>query len=177
MDFDGDRPHGVFEGDGGVHFVRLGCGGVGPLVLEGLEAGPLPGGGQGLAVDLQPEGLGRGMGFGIEATGVEVDEAGPVPAAADEASLAQGFFVRGQAGAVGDERLRAGWTPGSLNRDAKRSPFLVPWSELDEKVKEYDRVFVRGLPRFLASAGFQIVRVEDDASTRAEGPEGSHGGM
>jgi hypothetical protein len=36
---------------------------------------------------------------------------------------------------------------------------MVPWDELKEEVKEWDRVMVRGLPAFLAKADFQIVRL------------------
>jgi hypothetical protein len=59
------------------------------------------------------------------------------------------------------ERRRQGWTyaPGPKNVKEKRtSPHLVPWEELSEEIKEYDRNTVRGLPSFLAKAGFQIFR-------------------
>lgn len=59
-----------------------------------------------------------------------------------------------------EERRRSGWRPGPRDRERKTSPHLVPFDDLDEKVKEYDRIFIRGLPRFLARAGFQIVRLE-----------------
>jgi hypothetical protein len=59
------------------------------------------------------------------------------------------------------ERLRNGWTYGSgaKNVGKKESPYLVPWDELGQEVKERDRVVVRGMPVFLARAGFQIVRL------------------
>jgi hypothetical protein len=58
------------------------------------------------------------------------------------------------------ERQASGWVLGPKDPDRNVSPHLVPWSELDEEVKDYDRLFIRGLPRFLARAGFQIVRLE-----------------
>jgi len=58
------------------------------------------------------------------------------------------------------ERLRNGWTPGSRDPAAKTTPYLVPWEELDEDTKDNDRLFIRRLPRILARAGLQIVRVE-----------------
>lgn len=58
-----------------------------------------------------------------------------------------------------DERLNAGWRRGPRDPDRKRSPYLVPWAELDEGTREIDRIFIRGLPKFLAGVGFQIVRV------------------
>ncbi len=64
-----------------------------------------------------------------------------------------------------EDRRRAGWTPGPRDDARKRSPSLVPWGDLTEEMREMDRAFIRGLPRFLASAGFQIVR-------RGGGPEG-----
>lgn len=59
------------------------------------------------------------------------------------------------------ERLRNGWTYGSGTKNVKKktSPYLVPWDELGEEVKERDRVAVRGMPAFLARAGFQILRL------------------
>lgn len=60
-----------------------------------------------------------------------------------------------------DERRRNGWTyaSGTKNVEKKTSPYMVPWDELGEEVKEWDRVMVRGLPAFLARADFQIVRL------------------
>jgi len=58
-----------------------------------------------------------------------------------------------------EERRRAGWSLGPKHPEKRTSPYLVPWSDLDEEVREIDRLFIRGLPRFLARAGFQIVRL------------------
>jgi hypothetical protein len=58
-----------------------------------------------------------------------------------------------------EERRKAGWVLGPKNLEKGSSPYLAPWSELDEPARELDRLFIRGLPRFLAKAGFQIVRV------------------
>ena len=60
-----------------------------------------------------------------------------------------------------EERKQAGWTRGPKDLEKKTSPHLVRWNQLDEDTREIDRVFIRGLPRFLARAGFQIVRVEE----------------
>jgi hypothetical protein len=59
-----------------------------------------------------------------------------------------------------DERRRHGWTyaPGTKNIEKKMSPYMVPWAELPEEVKGWDRVMVQGLPAFVARADFQIVR-------------------
>jgi hypothetical protein len=58
------------------------------------------------------------------------------------------------------ERLRNGWTPGPRNPAKKTTPFLIPWDALDEDTKDNDRLFIRRLPRILARAGLQIVRIE-----------------
>lgn len=44
-------------------------------------------------------------------------------------------------------------------QDVKSNPYLVSWEGLPEEVKEIDRQQVRGLPSFLAKAGFRIYRL------------------
>lgn len=69
------------------------------------------------------------------------------------------------------ERLRNGWTYDSGPKDLakKRTPYLVPWEELGEEAREWDRAAVRGIPAFLARAGFQIVRPGTRAGARGAG--------
>lgn len=57
------------------------------------------------------------------------------------------------------DRRAAGWTPGP-ERDVERkiTPYLVPWDELAEDIREYDREAVRGIPEVLAEAGLEIRR-------------------
>lgn len=57
------------------------------------------------------------------------------------------------------ERLLDGWKWGE-KRDVinKVSPYLVPWAELPEDVKERDRETVRKIPEFLAKVGLEIRR-------------------
>ena len=57
-----------------------------------------------------------------------------------------------------DQRLRDGWTLGPKDIDAKVSPYLIPWAQLSDEVKEWDRRTIRGIPGFLARAGYQVVR-------------------
>lgn len=58
------------------------------------------------------------------------------------------------------ERRLAGWTYGpERDLEKKTSPYLVPWDQLPENVKEYDRNTVRNLPAFLAEVGFEVKRV------------------
>jgi hypothetical protein len=58
-----------------------------------------------------------------------------------------------------DERIRNGWQLGE-KKDAirKTSPYLVPWSQLPDKVKEWDRHTVRNIPKLLAGVGIEIRR-------------------
>ncbi|WP_433256870.1 RyR domain-containing protein [Streptosporangium sp. CA-135522] len=63
-----------------------------------------------------------------------------------------------------DERAAEGWTHGP-SRDAvgKRHPDMEDWDRLPESSKEKDRNVIRHLPAVLATAGFQIVRLEGTA--------------
>ncbi len=58
------------------------------------------------------------------------------------------------------EKLLAGFTPGGRDNAAKTSPDLVPWDELDKKIKDIDREAVLEIPALLASAGFEIYRLK-----------------
>jgi hypothetical protein len=60
-------------------------------------------------------------------------------------------------------RRLAGWRFASTrNNVAKHHPDLVPWEELDESTRDYDREPVRNLATLLATIGFQIERLPDD---------------
>ncbi len=57
------------------------------------------------------------------------------------------------------DRLSAGWRWGpDKDIDGKVSPYLVPWSQVPERIRKYDREFVERIPRLLASVGLEIVR-------------------
>ena len=58
------------------------------------------------------------------------------------------------------ERRAEGWTAGATRDDARKvTPYLVPWDELPEVAKGYNREAVRALPELLTFAGYEIVRV------------------
>jgi voltage-gated potassium channel Kch len=52
--------------------------------------------------------------------------------------------------------LLKGFAPGPRNDNMKSHPRLVPWNELDEAAKEYDRNQVRIIPKALERAGLGI---------------------
>jgi len=60
-----------------------------------------------------------------------------------------------------EEKIRQGWVKGE-KRDNKRKtrPDLVPWGELPDDIKEYDRNTVQMIPELLAKAGLEIYRLE-----------------
>ena len=65
-----------------------------------------------------------------------------------------------------DERTMQGWKLSPVKDvDKKLSPYLVPWEQLPEEIREYDRNVVRGMPRFLAKAGFQVYRMKNEGKT------------
>lgn len=56
------------------------------------------------------------------------------------------------------EREAKGWTLGDRSAEAKTSPYLVPYDELEEDIKEYDRGAARDVIPFLELAGMAVVR-------------------
>ncbi len=57
------------------------------------------------------------------------------------------------------ERIKGGWKPGTRDLDKKTSPYLVPWSQLPEKIKEDDRKAVRDWPQVFESIGIEIYKL------------------
>jgi hypothetical protein len=54
------------------------------------------------------------------------------------------------------ERLLSGWTSGVREPARFLSPHLVPWRDLDEEAKEYDREMIRDIPEVLAGQGLGV---------------------
>ena len=55
-----------------------------------------------------------------------------------------------------EERIANGWTLGPKDVDAKKSPYLVPYAELSEKIKDYDRDAIRNIPELAAVIGMAV---------------------
>lgn len=59
-----------------------------------------------------------------------------------------------------EERLRAGRSMGVRAARRKANPTFVPWADLPEEVKEFNRGLIRNIPRCLAAQGFRIHRLK-----------------
>jgi hypothetical protein len=55
------------------------------------------------------------------------------------------------------ERILSGWRRGPKDVPGRMNPYLVLWKDLDERIKEFDRVPVRELPKNLGRIGLRIV--------------------
>lgn len=56
------------------------------------------------------------------------------------------------------ERRANGWSEGPRDPARRQTPFLVPYGELPEEVRELDRQAVRAIPTLLRSIGLEIRR-------------------
>ena len=54
------------------------------------------------------------------------------------------------------ERLASGWTLGPRDIDRKTSPYLIPYAELSEDIKELDRDAVRNIPALARQIGMSV---------------------
>ena len=58
-------------------------------------------------------------------------------------------------------RIAQGWTYGESRNDAlKQTPCLVPYGELPEDEKEYDRATALGTLRLILALGYKIEKVD-----------------
>ena len=57
------------------------------------------------------------------------------------------------------ERIKAGWVYGKeRDVESKTSPYLVPWEELPERAREWNRSAIRNIPALLAAENLAIAR-------------------
>jgi hypothetical protein len=69
------------------------------------------------------------------------------------------------------ERMTDGWSYApEKNVQRKESPYLIPWEELPDDVKELDRNAVCAIPEVLAGAGLGIVRLEQERGNGQDNP-------
>ncbi len=58
-----------------------------------------------------------------------------------------------------EERIRSGWTYGpNRNDEKKENPCLVPYNELPESEKEYDRNTSLETIKMILSLGYEIIK-------------------
>lgn len=58
-----------------------------------------------------------------------------------------------------EERIRSGWTYGpNRNDEKKENPCLVPYNELPESEKEYDRNTALETIKMILSLGYEIIK-------------------
>jgi len=58
------------------------------------------------------------------------------------------------------EKFLQGFSFGPRDVHRKTSPYLVPWEDLTEDIKDFDRKAVREISELLAGAGFEIYRLK-----------------
>lgn len=81
-------------------------------------------------------------------------DAGPVELTGEQVEE----LARREHGRWQDERRQAAWRYGPVrDAHAKLSPYLVPWDELTEDVRNLDRDAVRLIPTVLARAGYAAI--------------------
>jgi hypothetical protein len=69
------------------------------------------------------------------------------------------------------ERIGQGWTYNELKDNEKRvSPYLVPYHELSEEIKDLDRDTVRNIPALLESIDMAIYVKEENGSSPPSQP-------
>lgn len=67
------------------------------------------------------------------------------------------------------ERTDSGWVYGVAKSTTKKiSPYLVPYDELDENIKENDRDSVRNIPRLLEKIGMGLFEKESNLPQKVE---------
>ena len=57
------------------------------------------------------------------------------------------------------ERISRGWTLGERDVENKRSPYLIPYSELSEEIKDYDRDAMRNIPLLADRIGLAVYKM------------------
>jgi voltage-gated potassium channel Kch len=60
-----------------------------------------------------------------------------------------------------EDRIKLGWKQGPKDVANKITPFLIPYEELTEEIKDLDRDTIRNIPLLLAKTGFSIYRKDE----------------
>lgn len=51
-----------------------------------------------------------------------------------------------------------GWILGERDNELKHHPDMIPYQDLDELIKDYDRAAIRNIPSYLAEIGYELYR-------------------
>lgn len=94
--------------------------------------------------------------FGLELA--PLDDPNPEVVLKDEPELVE-TLSQEEHGRWNAERITSGWRYSRRrDPDRKLSPYLVPWADLPDKIRQYDRENVLQWPELLAGVGRKIVR-------------------
>ena len=97
----------------------------------------------------------RRAGFDVRPQSKKARATAPVPASFPAKLELMAELEHGRYNA---ERLSSGWRLGDVNDARTRTnPSLVPWSELPDNIREYDRIAVRAWPELLWKSGLKII--------------------
>ncbi len=95
----------------------------------------------------------------LEAAGFGVEET-KSPAIFDAFEKAEvEFMAQLEHGRWMIERLRDGWRYGPRDDEKKLHDNLLPWEELSEEIRQFDRDSVLAFPEILATAGLEVYRI------------------
>jgi len=101
----------------------------------------------------------REHGFEVEKIELEPKEIPLLKFTDGDADLIE-FMAEAEHGRWNAERLYRGWRKGERKNAAqKTSPYVVPWTDLSDNIKGYDRNAVRQWPKILAIAGWMVKRI------------------
>jgi hypothetical protein len=96
----------------------------------------------------------------LQAAGFEVRQVENAPVIFDDFTRDElEFMAELEHGRWNVERLRDGWRYGKHRDDAQKiHNCLVPWADLPEEIKKYDRDAVRAFPKILAEVNLEVYR-------------------
>jgi hypothetical protein len=72
----------------------------------------------------------------------------------------RGLLAEAEHGRWNLERLSAGWQSGQRQMSRSLTPFIVPWSQLDDAVRAFDFDAVDNIAPALAEAGWGVEPLE-----------------
>ena len=55
-------------------------------------------------------------------------------------------------------KLENGWVAGERDNELKHHPDMIPYAQLSETMKDYDRAAIRNIPAYLNSIGYELYR-------------------